>query len=172
MIASIAHTGADLADTQPPREWRFFLSREYFQPDARKSARNAGRGAEGILAQPAGSDAHPDAPARCAAAGEDNDEKEYRQRAVAGGDEWRPASVPDTSSLTKVREAALHCTACPLYKNATQTVFGEGPERPTLILLGEQPGDREDLSGKPFIGPAGQILNRALEEAGIDRNEV
>jgi uracil-DNA glycosylase family protein len=98
--------------------------------------------------------------------------KSAAQRAVAGGDQWRRAPVPDISSLTKVREAALHCTACPLYKNATQTVFGEGPERPTSMLLGEQPGDREDLSGKPFIGPAGQILYRALEEAGIDRNEV
>jgi hypothetical protein len=63
--------------------------------------------------------------------------KSAAQRAVAGGDEWRPAPVPDTSSLTKVREAALHCTTCPLYKNATQSVFGEGPERPTLMLLGE-----------------------------------
>jgi DNA polymerase len=71
-----------------------------------------------------------------------------------------------------LREAALRCTACPLYKNATQTVFGEGPKRAAIMLLGEQPGDQEDLSGKPFIGPAGQILNRALEEAGVDRNSV
>ncbi|HEX4667670.1 MAG TPA: UdgX family uracil-DNA binding protein [Chthoniobacterales bacterium] len=87
-------------------------------------------------------------------------------------DEWHPAPVPETRSLTKLREAALRCTACPLYKNATQTVFGEGPKRAGIMLLGEQPGDQEDLSGKPFIGPAGQILNRALEEAGIDRNSV
>jgi DNA polymerase len=71
-----------------------------------------------------------------------------------------------------LREAARGCTACPLYKNATQTVFGEGPKQPALMLLGEQPGDREDLSGKPFVGPAGQILDRALEEAGIDRAAV
>src|SRR6478752_4440053 len=87
-------------------------------------------------------------------------------------DSRRLAPVPDTSSLTKLREAAACCTACPLYKNATQTVFGEGRERPALMLLGEQPGDQEDLSGKPFVGPAGQILNRALEEAGIDRKAV
>ncbi|CAN5546380.1 UdgX family uracil-DNA binding protein [soil metagenome] len=87
-------------------------------------------------------------------------------------DEWHPAPVPATSSLTTLREAARSCTACPLYKNATQTVFGEGPAKASLILLGEQPGDQEDLSGKPFIGPAGQLLDRALEEAGIDRDSV
>jgi DNA polymerase len=92
--------------------------------------------------------------------------------AVHDGDEWHPAPAPDTSSLTTLREAAAHCTACPLYKNATQTVFGEGRKRAALMLLGEQPGDQEDLTGKPFIGPAGQLLNRALEEAGIDRNAV
>jgi uracil-DNA glycosylase family protein len=90
----------------------------------------------------------------------------------ATGEEWRPAPVPDTASLTTLREAARGCTACPLYKNATQTVFGEGPKKAKLMLLGEQPGDQEDLSGKPFIGPAGQLLDRALEEAGIDRNAV
>jgi DNA polymerase len=88
------------------------------------------------------------------------------------GDTWHPAPAPDTLSLTRLREAAAHCTACPLYKHATQTVFGEGRKGPALMLLGEQPGDQEDLAGKPFVGPAGQILNRALEEAGIDRNAV
>jgi len=83
-----------------------------------------------------------------------------------------PIAVPATSSLTELREAALACTACPLYKNATQTVFGEGPKRARLMFLGEQPGDQEDLSGKPFVGPAGQLLERALTEAGLDRNEV
>ena len=92
--------------------------------------------------------------------------------ATANGDTWRPAPVPETSSLTTLREAASHCTACPLYKNATQTVFGEGRKQAALMLVGEQPGDQEDLAGKPFVGPAGQILNRALEEAGIDRSAV
>ncbi len=87
-------------------------------------------------------------------------------------DDWHPAPVPATSSLTTLREAARGCTACPLYKNATQTVFGEGPKKATMMLLGEQPGDQEDLSGKPFIGPAGQLLDRALADAGIDRNAV
>jgi len=84
----------------------------------------------------------------------------------------RPAAPPNTSSLSALREAARACTACHLYKRATQTVFGEGPKRASIMLVGEQPGDYEDLAGKPFVGPAGQIMNRALEEAGIDRQEV
>src|SRR5437868_10465485 len=86
--------------------------------------------------------------------------------------DWIPAPVPDTSSLTMLRSASKTCTACHLFKHATQTVFGEGPKGATLMLLGEQPGDQEDLAGKPFVGPAGRILDRALEEAGIDRREV
>jgi uracil-DNA glycosylase family protein len=85
---------------------------------------------------------------------------------------WQPARVPETSSLTEVREAARECIACPLYKRATQTVFGEGPEGAPIMLLGEQPGDYEDVAGKPFVGPAGKIMDRALEEAGIDRSQV
>jgi DNA polymerase len=84
----------------------------------------------------------------------------------------RPATPPDSSSLSTVREAAKHCIACHLYKHATQTVFGEGPKKAALILVGEQPGDSEDVAGKPFVGPAGKIMDRALEEAGIDRKEV
>ena len=84
----------------------------------------------------------------------------------------RPATPPDSSSLSTVREAAEHCTACHLYKRATQTVFGEGPKKAPIVLVGEQPGDYEDVAGKPFVGPAGKIMDRALEEAGIDRKEV
>jgi uracil-DNA glycosylase len=84
----------------------------------------------------------------------------------------RPAQPPDTSSLTTVREAAAHCTACHLYKRGTQTVFGEGPKRATMMLVGEQPGDYEDVAGKPFVGPAGKIMDRALKDAGIDRSQV
>lgn len=84
----------------------------------------------------------------------------------------RPAAPPNTSSWLALREAARACTACHLYKRATQTVFGEGPKRASIMLVGEQPGDYEDLAGKSFVGPAGQIMNRALEEAGIDRQEV
>jgi uracil-DNA glycosylase family protein len=76
------------------------------------------------------------------------------------------------SNLERLREEAASCRACPLWKNATQTVFGEGPSRAPIMLVGEQPGDKEDLAGKPFVGPAGQMLDRALEEAGVDRNKV
>jgi DNA polymerase len=75
-------------------------------------------------------------------------------------------------SLSQMKKDAAHCTACPLYKNATQTVFGEGPAHAKLVLVGEQPGDQEDLAGKPFVGPAGQMLDRALEEAGIAREKI
>jgi uracil-DNA glycosylase len=85
---------------------------------------------------------------------------------------WRPAPVPETSSWSAVRDAARSCTACHLYKRATQTVFGEGPRRAPIMLVGEQPGDYEDVAGKPFVGPAGKILDRALAEAGINRDEV
>jgi uracil-DNA glycosylase len=76
------------------------------------------------------------------------------------------------SNLKSLREEAANCQACPLWKNATQTVFGEGPAHARAVLVGEQPGDKEDLAGKPFVGPAGQMLDRALEEAGIDRSKV
>ena len=75
-------------------------------------------------------------------------------------------------SLTAARKAAAHCERCPLYRHATQTVFGEGPAHAAVVFVGEQPGDQEDLQGKPFVGPAGQLFDRALEEAGIDRARV
>jgi DNA polymerase len=84
----------------------------------------------------------------------------------------RPAQPPNTSSLSAVHEAAADCTACHLHKLGTQTVFGEGPKRAAMMLVGEQPGDYEDVAGKPFVGPAGKIMDRALEEAGIDRAHV
>ena len=73
------------------------------------------------------------------------------------------------SSLKALREAAATCTRCDLYENATQTVFGEGSPDAEIVFVGEQPGDQEDLAGKPFVGPAGRLLDQALEEAGIDR---
>jgi DNA polymerase len=74
--------------------------------------------------------------------------------------------------LAQVREDAGSCRACPLWEDATQTVFGEGPPDARLMLVGEQPGDQEDRRGRPFVGPAGRVLDRALEEAQIDRSEV
>src|SRR6476646_7920485 len=78
--------------------------------------------------------------------------------------------VPARPSLPKLRVAAAGCTACDLYKRATQTVFGEGKARARALFVGEQPGDREDLAGRPFVGPAGKLFDRALEELGIDRS--
>jgi DNA polymerase len=98
--------------------------------------------------------------------------KKGARRGSGGADIWKSAPVPETSSLTTLEKAARTCAACHLYKHATQTVFGEGSKGATLMLLGEQPGDQEDLAGKPFVGPAGKILDRALEEAGIKRDEV
>src|SRR5688500_15933253 len=79
------------------------------------------------------------------------------------------AFLPDRLSLAALRDAARGCTACPLHRTGTQTVFGEGPRRAELLLVGEQPGDREDLEGRPFVGPAGRLLDEALDEGGIDR---
>src|SRR5437764_13426213 len=84
----------------------------------------------------------------------------------------RPATPPDSSSLSTVREAAKDCTACHLYKNATQTVFGEGPKKALIMFVGEQPGDYDDVAGKPFVGQAGKIMARAFDEPGIDRKKV
>jgi DNA polymerase len=87
------------------------------------------------------------------------------------GEEWHPAQPPATTSLRTLATAARGCQACPLYKNATQTVFGEGARTAEIVLLGEQPGDQEDREGRPFIGPAGLLLNRALGDAGVDREK-
>jgi uracil-DNA glycosylase len=76
------------------------------------------------------------------------------------------------SALSKLAAEAAECQACDLWKNATQTVFGEGKATSTVMFVGEQPGDREDLQGRPFVGPAGALLDKALEEAGIDRAKV
>jgi len=80
--------------------------------------------------------------------------------------------VSDQLTLPALREAAAGCRACDLYKTGTQTVFGEGAEHAQVMFVGEQPGDREDREGKPFVGPAGRVLDEALEEAGIDRRQV
>src|SRR5256886_11750956 len=80
--------------------------------------------------------------------------------------------LPTRISMTSLRAAAHGCRGCPLYKNATQTVFGSGPESARVILVGEQPGNDEDLEGEPFVGPAGRVLNDALAAAGIDRGDA
>jgi uracil-DNA glycosylase len=75
-------------------------------------------------------------------------------------------------SIGRLRADAADCTRCDLYRDATQTVFGEGPAHPRLVMIGEQPGDKEDVEGHPFVGPAGQLLDRALAAAGIQRDQV
>src|SRR5688572_13738379 len=82
------------------------------------------------------------------------------------------ADPPDTQSLEKLRAAAAKCRACPLWRTGTQTVFGEGSEHAALLVVGEQPGDREDIEGHPFVGPAGRLLDQALEATGVPRDEV
>jgi uracil-DNA glycosylase family protein len=80
--------------------------------------------------------------------------------------------LPKKHSLESLRKAVQNCHGCDLYRNATQGVMGEGPVRARILLIGEQPGNEEDLQGHPFVGPAGRLLDRALEEAGIPRSEV
>ena len=85
-------------------------------------------------------------------------------------DETAAPLVPPRPTLKKLQEAAAGCKACPLWKTGTQTVFGEGLVKSEVMFVGEQPGDQEDKAGAPFVGPAGKLLDRAMEEAGIDRS--
>ena len=80
--------------------------------------------------------------------------------------------LPEGRTLSALREAVQGCRGCDLYANATQAVFGDGPARAEIVMVGEQPGDQEDVRGKPFVGPAGKVLSEGLEEANIDRREV
>ncbi len=84
----------------------------------------------------------------------------------------KPVEVIPGGSIAELRHQAAKCHACPLWRHGTQTVFGEGPSDARLVLIGEQPGEQEDVTGVPFVGPAGQMLDRALAEAGIDRDAV
>ena len=80
--------------------------------------------------------------------------------------------IPSHPTLKSLRRVAKDCEACDLYKRGTQTVFGEGSEHPEILFVGEQPGNEEDLAGRPFVGPAGKLLDKALEAAGIDRSQT
>jgi DNA polymerase len=95
-----------------------------------------------------------------------------RQRRPAAKADKTGGQLVGRAPLAVLEREAAGCTRCPLYKNATQTVFGEGPQDAVLVFVGEQPGDREDRAGKPFVGPAGALLDRALAEAGIARSKV
>jgi DNA polymerase len=91
------------------------------------------------------------------------------QKSLLDTNETAAPLVPPNPTLAKLREAAAGCKACPLWKTGTQTVFGEGTANAEVMFVGEQPGDREDIEGRPFVGPAGRLFDEALEEAGIDR---
>jgi uracil-DNA glycosylase family protein len=86
----------------------------------------------------------------------------------ASAAEW----VPPTHNLIQLQTAARACRGCELYQNATQVVFGEGPEDAKVVMVGEQPGDEEDRKGHPFVGPAGRVLSKAMHEAGLDREKI
>jgi uracil-DNA glycosylase len=88
---------------------------------------------------------------------------------VARSSETAAPLVPERPTLRSLRKTAAGCRACPLWETGTQTVFGEGAQKSAVMLVGEQPGDREDREGRPFVGPAGRLLDKALEDAGIDR---
>lgn len=95
-----------------------------------------------------------------------------RRRTALRIAETAAALIPPRPTAAKLREAARGCQACPLWKTGTQTVFGEGSPRARVVFVGEQPGNDEDRAGKPFVGPAGKLLDKALVEAGIKRDEV
>ncbi|HEY2384888.1 MAG TPA: UdgX family uracil-DNA binding protein [Terriglobia bacterium] len=80
--------------------------------------------------------------------------------------------IPPDPTIPRLRLAASNCRACELWKRGTQTVFGEGGPKARVMLIGEQPGDQEDIQGRPFVGPAGKVLDKALQEAGIDRDDI
>jgi len=88
-------------------------------------------------------------------------------------DEHQPAPAPpDAHDIGSLRSAAMGCTACPLHKLGTQTVFGEGPDNAEIVFVGEQPGDEEDREGEPFVGPSGRLLDQSLDEVGLDRERI
>ena len=95
-----------------------------------------------------------------------------KMRVIAKSGETAAPLVPPKPSLPKVRRAAAGCRACDLWRRGTQTVFGQGPSRARVMFVGETPGDREDLEGRPFVGPAGRLLDAALQRAGIDRSAI
>jgi len=99
-------------------------------------------------------------------------EREMSSERSQGAEPFLPRTPQERSDLDALRRAAAGCRGCGLYENATQTVFGDGSPSGRVMFVGEQPGDQEDRKGRPFVGPAGRVLDRALEEAGIERGDV
>jgi uracil-DNA glycosylase family protein len=96
----------------------------------------------------------------------------FHQRLQAIAQAEPEIAQPPAGTLEELREEARHCTRCALHCSATQTVFGEGPQDATIMIVGEQPGDQEDLAGRPFVGPAGAVFNTVAQEAGLDRKDT
>ena len=142
-----------MQNEMPKKYWRNLPEASLIKP----LIEGAGRTASAMIANAA---TEPHKPQKRLEAPKRDDKRSEMARKHTGDD------------IETLREEAADCRACPLYKDATQTVFGEGPPTARIMLVGEQPGDKEDLAGKPFVGPAGQMLDRALEEAGIDRRTV
>lgn len=94
------------------------------------------------------------------------------ERETSGKGENISELIPPRPTIAKLQNAARNCRACPLWKRGTQTVFGDGSPKATVVFVGEQPGNEEDLEGKPFVGPAGRLLDKVLETAGIDRSKA
>lgn len=154
--------GSD-GDEDAAERWRAYYAAAFnpVRVNARKLARDLPERFRGPLPEaPAIPGLVSDAPRRAASL-----------RAVTGGVTVR-AAVPEPGDLDRLRTAAAGCRACPLHATATQTVFGEGPPSAAVVLVGEQPGDVEDRRGRPFVGPAGEVLDRALAAAGIPRSDV
>jgi uracil-DNA glycosylase len=132
----------------PKKYWRNLPEASLIKPLIAGAARTAGDMIANAATEPHKSQKRPEAPMK------------------------RSRSTESTDDIETLREEASDCRACHLWKDATQTVFGEGPQHAQVMLVGEQPGDKEDLAGKPFVGPAGQMLDRALKEAGVNRDKV
>ncbi len=126
----------------------------------------------GTVARQIQGEPHFSIPARCYFAAMELREEKPSVRQCPGNFQTAAAFIPPSPTLEKLQKAAKGCTACPLWKSGTQTVFGEGSKHAKVVFVGEQPGNDEDLAGKPFVGPAGKLLDKALGEAGINRDEV
>ena len=142
------------------------------QPRPAHAAGDAQGDAEEILGEPAGDTADRAARRRCGAGGSNPAHRARRDARKRRPARLAATSVPAAAEpLDKLADEAKSCTRCPLYQNATQVVFGQGPEDARVMFVGEQPGDKEDLAGVPFVGPAGAVFDEALAAAGLDRSQ-
>ena len=158
------------------------LFREHLQSGAAEGEGHAEGDAEEILAEPSRGLAHSRSDRRSGQGRQGYDcqnaddagaaPRQGAGQALAEARAGRGAEDDDASTISELREAAKGCRRCPLWRDATQTVFGEGPDNAKVVFVGEQPGDQEDLAGKPFVGPAGKVFDAILDDAGVDRQKV